>query len=114
MSTLTKLVVVAVIVIGVGLLALGGCASSVVPPGMRHSDAETTSVIQASLHANDKVNARQLGVDTRARVVYLTGLVDTEEARREAGRVVWSMSGVQGVMNELTVSESTGAGSTTR
>jgi hyperosmotically inducible protein len=100
-------VVVAGSLIGVGLLALAGCASTMVPERTRHADSGITSVIQASLEANDKVKARQVDVETREGVVYLTGVVDTEEARREAGRVAWRTEGVHGVVNDLTVGERT-------
>ncbi|MGZ3442328.1 MAG: BON domain-containing protein, partial [Polyangia bacterium] len=59
------------------------------------------------LEANDKVKARQVDVETREGVVYLTGVVDTEEARREAGRVAWRTENVRGVVNDLTVGERT-------
>ena len=101
------IVVVAGSLFGVGLLALAGCASSMVPEGTQHVDSGITSVIQLSLETNDKVKARQVGVETRESVVYLTGVVDTEEARREAGRVAWRTEGVDGVVNDLTVGERT-------
>ncbi len=100
-------VVVAGSLVGVGLLALAGCASSMVPKGTRQADSGITSAVEASLQANEKVKARQVEVQTREGVVYLTGVVDTEEARREAGRVAWRTGGVEGVMNELTVGERT-------
>ena len=92
---------------GVALIALVGCASSMVPEGTRHADTGITSVVQTSLEVNDKVKARQVEVQTREGVVYLTGVVDTEEARREAGRVAWRTEGVRGVVNDLTVGERT-------
>lgn len=100
------LIVVAGSLVGVGL-ALSGCASSMVPKAERHADAGITSVVEASLEANDKVKARQVEVETREGIVYLAGVVDTEEARREAGRVAWRTEGVEGVMNDLTVGERT-------
>ena len=54
------LVVVAGSVLGVGLLALLGCASSMTTKETRHADSGITSVIQASLEANDKVKAREV------------------------------------------------------
>ncbi len=93
--------------LGAGLLGLAGCASTMVPKETRQSDSSVTSVVQASLEANDKVKARQVDVETREGVVYLTGVVDTEEARREAGRVAWRTENVRGVMNDLTVGERT-------
>lgn len=89
------------------VLALFGCASSMVPEATRHSDEGITSVIQATLEANDKVKARQVDVETREGMVYLNGVVDTEEARREAARVAWRTEGVVGVVNDLTVGERT-------
>lgn len=100
-------VVAATSLVGVGVLAIAGCASSMVSKQTRHTDAGITSVVEASLEANDKVKARQVEVQTRERVVYLTGVVDTEEARREAGRVAWRTEGVAGLENDLTVGERT-------
>jgi hyperosmotically inducible protein len=89
------------------LLALAGCKSSMVSPETRHADSGTTSVIEESLQANDDVKARKVEVETREGIVYLTGVVETEEARREAGRVAWRTEGVEGVENLLTVGERT-------
>jgi len=100
-------VVMAASLIGVGVLALSGCASSMVPEGTRHSDSGVTSVINESLQSNDTVKARQVDVETREGIAYLTGVVDTEEARREAARVAWRTEGVDGVVNDLTVGERT-------
>jgi hyperosmotically inducible protein len=101
------LVVVAGSLVGVALLALLGCASSMVPKDTRHADSGITSVIRASLQASDKVKARQVDVETREGTVYLAGVVDTEEARIEAGRIAWRTEGVRGVVNDLTVGERT-------
>ncbi|MEO8504680.1 MAG: BON domain-containing protein [Acidobacteriota bacterium] len=93
--------------VGAGLLALAGCASSIVPEHTQHMDSGITKVIETSLEVSDKVKARQVEVETRESVVYLTGVVDTEEARREAGRIAWRTEGVDGVENDLTVGERT-------
>jgi hyperosmotically inducible protein len=87
--------------------ALAGCTSSMVAKSTQHDDSGITSVVEASLAANDKVKARAVEVQTREGVVYLTGVVDTEEARREAGRLAWRADGVDGVVNDLTVGERT-------
>lgn len=96
--------------VGLALTFVAGCASSVVPKSVRHKDAGITSVVQTSLEANDKVKARQVEVETHERIVFMTGVVDTEEARREAGRVAWRTEGVRGVVNDLTVGERTVGG----
>ncbi|HSL84371.1 MAG TPA: BON domain-containing protein [Thermoanaerobaculia bacterium] len=81
-----------------------------VPEGTQRSDSGITSVVEASLEANDTVKARQVEVQTREGVVYLTGVVDTVEARREAARIAWRTAGVVGVNNDLTVGETTVGG----
>jgi hyperosmotically inducible protein len=91
----------------VALIAIAGCASSMVPKNTQQADAAITTVIHESLEANDKVKAGQVDVQTREGHVYLTGVVDTEEARREASRTAWRTSGVHGVENEITVGERT-------
>jgi hyperosmotically inducible periplasmic protein len=93
--------------VGVGLLALVGCASTMVPERTQVADSGITKVVEASLEANEKVKARQVEVKTREGHVYLTGVVDTADARREAARVAWRTEGVRGVSNELTVGEMT-------
>jgi hyperosmotically inducible protein len=100
-------VVVASSLLGVSMLSFVGCASSMVPKNTRNADSGITSVVHASLEANEKVKARQVDVETREGVVYLTGVVDTEDARREAGRVAWRTEGVRGVVNDLATGERT-------
>ncbi len=87
-------------------LALAGC-SSMVSEGRRDLDDGISSKIEESLEASSDVKARQVNVKTREGVVYLTGVVDTENARREAGRIAWRTRGVEGVVNDLTNGERT-------
>ena len=101
------LVVVAGSLACVAMLGLFGCGSTMVSESRQDLDSGVTKVIEASLETNDKVKARQVEVQTREAIVYLTGVVDTEEARREAGRVAWRTEGVDGVVNDLTVGERT-------
>ncbi len=84
-----------------------GCASSMTTKDTRQSDSAITSAVQKSLGENAKVKASQVEVQTREGVVVLLGVVDTEEARREAGRVAWRTPDVNGVVNDLTVGERT-------
>ena len=102
-----SLLAVAFTLTGAALIAFSGCASSMVPQHTRHADGDITNVVQASLQANETVKATQVEVQTREGVVFLTGVVDTENSRREAGRVAWRTEGVTGVQNALTVGERT-------
>jgi osmotically-inducible protein OsmY len=89
------------------LAMAAGCASSMVPKETRTADSAITSSIQDTLQNSEKVKARQVEVQTREGVVHLTGVVDTEEARREAARISWRTKDVGGVVNDLTVGERT-------
>jgi hyperosmotically inducible periplasmic protein len=100
-------VVAAATLVSVGLFTLAGCTSSMVPESTRNSDSRITSALEESLSSNEKTNAYKVKVETREGAVYLTGVVDTEESRREAGRVAWRTAGVTGVYNNLTVGERT-------
>jgi hyperosmotically inducible protein len=91
----------------VALLALAGCSSTMVPEGTRDMDSAISSKIDEALEASTDVKARQVNVQTREAVVYLTGIVDSEDSRREAGRIAWRTAGVDGVVNDLTVGERT-------
>ena len=101
MNSLPRMVAVGVSLGSVLLLGVAGLASTVMVDGKGQSDSGITTVIQASLQSRDDVGAKQVGVETREGVVYLTGAVDTEDARREVGRVAWSTEGVRSVMNDL-------------
>jgi hyperosmotically inducible protein len=93
--------------LGIALLAIAGCSSSMVPETTQDMDSAISAKIEESLEANTAVKARQVHIETRESVVYLTGVVDSEEARREAGRIAWRTAAVDGVVNDLTVGERT-------
>jgi hyperosmotically inducible protein len=88
-------------------LAFAGCSSTMVPEKTRDLDSAISSQIDESLEASTAVKARQVNIQTHEAVVYLTGIVDSEDARREAGRIAWRTAGVDGVVNDLTVGERT-------
>lgn len=93
--------------LGVALLAIAGCSSTMVPETTRDMDSAISAKIDESLEASTTVKARQVNIQTREAVVYLTGVVDSEDSRREAGRIAWRTAGVDGVVNDLTVGERT-------
>ncbi|HEX7182820.1 MAG TPA: BON domain-containing protein [Thermoanaerobaculia bacterium] len=89
------------------LLAIAGCSSTMVPETTRDMDSAISAKIDESLEASTTVKARQVNIQTREGVVYLTGVVDSEDSRREAARIAWRTAGVDGVVNDLTVGERT-------
>lgn len=93
--------------LSVALLAIAGCSSTMVPETTQDMDSAISAKIEEALEANTAVKARQVNISTSESVVYLTGVVDSEDARREAGRTAWRTRGVDGVVNDLTVGERT-------
>ncbi|HBL27734.1 MAG TPA: hypothetical protein DD490_12925 [Acidobacteria bacterium] len=91
----------------VGLLALTACSSTMVSEKTKDKDSAISSRVEQALEDSPLVKARQVNIETRESVVYLSGVVDSEESRREAGRVTWKTLGVNGVVNDLTVGERT-------
>jgi hyperosmotically inducible protein len=91
----------------VALVAITGCSSTMVPEKTQDMDSAISEKIDESLEASTAVKARQVNIQTHEAVVYLTGIVDSEDARREAGRIAWRTAGVDGVVNDLTVGERT-------
>lgn len=90
-----------------GLLALAGCSSTMVPEATKDMDSAISEKIDEALEASTAVKARQVNIQTHEAVVYLSGIVDSEDARREAGRIAWRTAGVDGVVNDLTVGDRT-------
>lgn len=93
--------------LSVALVAIAGCSSTMVPETTKDMDSAISDKIDESLEASTAVKARQVNIETSEAVVYLTGVVDSEDARREAGRIAWRTAGVDGVVNDLTVGERT-------
>jgi osmotically-inducible protein OsmY len=79
-------------------LLFGACAT--VDPW---HDARIESEVKAHLVAESDVNLTRLGVVSRRSVVYLSGDVASNEERERAASVAGGVSGVQRVVNGVTV-----------
>jgi hyperosmotically inducible protein len=79
--------------VGVGALTIG-CAQS---------DAGITTSVKNQLITDDLVKARRIDVDTRDRVVTLTGEVRTAEEETQALNIARNTKGVANVVNQLTL-----------
>ena len=83
------------------LLALVGAGALTV--GCAQSDAGITTSVKTQLVADDLVKARRIDVDTRDRVVTLSGEVRTPEEHAQALRIARTTDGVANVVDRLTV-----------
>ena len=99
MKTLTPIAALVLMV-----LVLAGCSSM---PGktVRESadDARITTAVKARLAADKLATLSGVTVETNLRTVYLTGMVDSEEAAERAAEIAWSVEHVNGVVNHLAV-----------
>jgi hyperosmotically inducible protein len=67
------------------------------------SDPGITTSVKSRLAADDVVKARQINVDTKDRVVTLTGEVRTTEEKSRALQLARETKGVASVVDQLTV-----------
>jgi hyperosmotically inducible protein len=68
------------------------------------SDPGITTAVKTKLAADDTVKAYKIDVDTKNKIVTLTGTVDTAEAKTRAVAVARSTNGVSDVVDQLTIS----------
>ena len=66
-------------------------------------DGAITTQVKAKLIADSRTDAYKINVDTKQGVVQLTGFVDNDNAKREAGEVARSVDGVKDVRNDLEI-----------
>ena len=91
-----------------GILATGGSTAMVVAEGDRSLGAVVDdATIKINVAAKFLNAGNNFFVDINTTVlegrVLLTGLVDTQEVRIEAVRLVWQVEGVQEVVNEIEI-----------
>ena len=86
------------------ILVLSGCSDlAKIPVGDYFQDQSVNSSVQAALAADKSVDSTRIAVETRDRVVYLKGKVESEEQKTRAEQIVFKVSGVRGVANQLEV-----------
>ena len=71
--------------------------------GCSASDAGITTAIKSDLAADEEVKAYQIDVDTKDKVVTLTGTVDTPRAKTRAVEIARLQKGVFQVIDNVTV-----------
>ena len=69
------------------------------------SDAGITTAVKSKMAADDTVKAYQVDVDTKNKVVTLSGEVDTQTQREHAVLIARNTKGVSDVIDQLRVSQ---------
>jgi osmotically-inducible protein OsmY len=82
---------------------LGAAAIAVTTIACSQSDPGVTTAVKSKLAADDVVKAYRIDVDTKDRVVTLSGAVDTAAARTRAVELARGTEGVREVVDQLTV-----------
>src|SRR5687767_11784705 len=81
----------------------GAAALAVFTVACAESDPGVTTAVKAKLAADDTVKAYRIDVDTKDRVVTLSGAVDTQAAQARAVELAKNTEGVRDVVDRLTV-----------
>lgn len=84
-------------------------AFAVITAACGQTDAGITTAVKSKLAADDTVKASQIDVDTRDKVVTLSGNVDTETMKTRAMEIARKTSGVTAVNDNLLVHETAAA-----
>lgn len=77
---------------------------SMLAVGCAQSDPGITTAVKAKLAADDVVKSYRIDVDTKDRIVTLSGAVDTPLARERAVQIAKNTNGVGSVVDQLIVS----------
>lgn len=83
---------------------IGAAAIALLTVGCGASDPGITTAVKAKLAADDMVKAYRIDVDTKDRVVTLSGEVDTAAAHAKAVELARGTDGVTSVVDQLRVS----------
>jgi BON domain len=84
--------------VAVFALALAGAVAC------SQTDAGLTTKVKTKLAADDTVKAYQIDVDTKDKIVTLTGSVDSQAAKDQAVAIARGTEGVADVVDNITVS----------
>lgn len=76
------------------------------------SDTGLTQIVKSALQSESSINAQKIDVENRNGNIALHGVVESDEQREKAARIVGSVGGVRSVANNLTVDPSASAGAT--
>ena len=84
-------------------MLIGACAVALATVGCAQSDAGITTAVKGKLGSDDLVKARQINVDTKDRVVTLTGQVQSQAEESRALQIARNTDGVRDVIDQISV-----------
>ncbi len=101
----TKNILISCLVAFMLIATFAACASTPKQEstGEYVDDSVITTKIKALIAADDFLKSFQISVETFKGVVQLSGFVNSQAAVDKAGKIAWSVKGVQSVKNNLIV-----------
>ena len=97
---------------GLLLLVLAGCQTMTSEPAVvdkpiveTPQDSALSKLVRDRLHGEKKVDLTNVKVESSSGAVYLSGAVQSLDAREHAIKTAWEVRGVQSVVNHLTVNK---------
>ena len=84
-------------------MLIGACVVALAAVGCAQSDAGITTAVKGKLVADDLVKARQINVDTKDKVVTLTGDVQSQAEESRALQIARDTNGVRDVIDQINV-----------
>jgi osmotically-inducible protein OsmY len=91
------------VVMGVLIAGLTGCAGSGQKSGAYVDDSWITTKVKSEMIANNDVAARNISVNTNKGVVTLTGTAATAQEANKAAEIARGIEGVKAVENDIRV-----------
>lgn len=85
------------------LAAVAAAAALAFALACAQTDAGTTTMVKAKLAADSTVKASQINVDTKDKIVTLSGNVDSDQAKAKAVEIARGTTGVRDVVDNLTL-----------
>jgi BON domain-containing protein len=85
----------------VAVMVLGVVACSARQPIVQRDDVSITNDVRARLASDPSSRPLEIGVDTKAGVVHLTGFVPTDDDRSSVERIARATDGVRSVDNDV-------------
>jgi len=84
-------------------MLIGACTLALFATACAQSDTGITTAVKGKLVADDLVKARQINVDTKDKVVTLTGEVRTQAEETRALEIARETKGVRDVIDQIAV-----------
>jgi osmotically-inducible protein OsmY len=84
-------------------MLIGACTLALFATACAQSDTGITTAVKGKLVADDLVKARQINVDTKDKVVTLTGEVQTQAEETRALEIARETNGVRDVIDQIAV-----------